>query len=262
MWPFKKKQESYPAYFRHSNTFVKATGPNSYIKSFVSKDGFHGEMIGKTAISSIEIFSKVNKWESISETQWIKHLEFVAAPKVSGKTEKPIKPVFECGGRQYYTFANPMDIPAGRFREMEIVMVEYDARASREYFLKAFNEIVGIIDNPKELKISRIAAIAKESLGRMNLLIDFSIYEKLAAIMYFDESEDLSTFDPEYNQQKIKLWRDNGGIAFFFNMPIANLLPFGPMSETDFQTFLKEQTAKLKLLQAGMPLNVKGSSTA
>ena len=251
----KKQSESYPAYFRHGNTYVKATGPNSYIKSFVSKDGFHGEMVGSTSISAIEIFSKVNKWETITETEWIKHLAFVSAPKVSGRTEKPIKFVFECAGRQYFTFDNHMDFPAGRFREMEIVMVEYEARASREYLLKAFNEIVSIIDNPKELKVSRIAAIAKESLGRMNLLFDFGLYEKIASVMYFDEAEDISTYDPGYNEQKIKLWRDNGGVDFFLKMPIRNLLPFGQMSREDFLTFLKEQTAKLKLIQAGLPLS-------
>lgn len=256
-----RKPKPYPHYFRGGNVFAKVTGDKSYFKSFVTADGTHGEATATTEIhTTAEIFTPKNGWREITSKDWDKHLEFVTAPKVSAKIEKAVKFVFECNGRQYWTYENPMDFPAGRFREMEIINIEFEARATIATIRGAFDKILEAC-NGTDIKLPVIISVAKQQQAAMRLLFDFSLFEKLASVMYFDDGEDLTTYDPGYNEAKIKMWREHGGVDFFLKMPISGLLPFGKISEEDFQSFLREQTVKLKLIQAGLISDVSAIST-
>jgi hypothetical protein len=59
---------------------------------------------------------------------------------------------------------------------------------------------------------------------RLNIHVSLSSHMKLATVRYFDENEDITGYDHEYNLLKLKHWTANHDVQdFFFMQPIQNL---------------------------------------
>ncbi len=57
----------------------------------------------------------------------------------------------------------------------------------------------------------------------------------MASVAYFDKNESPYSYDPEYNAEKIKKWKEAADITdFFIVQQLSDILPFPRLSEEDF----------------------------
>jgi hypothetical protein len=88
---------------------------------------------------------------------------------------------------------------------------------------------------------------------RTNLAFEPAGVEKLASVIYFDDTEDLSTYDRKHCDDKIKYWKDNNVIDFFLTKPIGELLGLSGISITSLEDYIREATETLKDLTFEAP---------
>src|SRR5690606_22961399 len=88
--------------------------------------------------------------------------------------------------------------------------------------------------------------------SRINLAFEPAGVKNLAAIAYFDETEDLTSYDAEYDKQKIKLWEDHGIHDFFLTRRIGELLGLNSTLDESFLTYLKTAEQILTDLNSGL----------
>ncbi len=61
---------------------------------------------------------------------------------------------------------------------------------------------------------------------------------RLASVIYFDESEDVTKWDKGHNDEKIKAWKGEGTLDFFYKKPFTELMGLKNISETDLRDYL------------------------
>ena len=244
--PFKKPLPDSTYYRTAHGVYTKVTGPKTFLKSSWIKGKW--EMAENTleGTTCAELFAR-KEWKPASEKAWNRHLEPLAQQGTGTRSQKPIEFVVEIGGVQYFAYKDDMDMPEGRRRELEIVWLEYSAQADREYLLTVPEAILAAIDhNP--VKLTDIAQIATDMRQKLAMTFDFSLYEKLASVLYFDINEDTSKYDVMVGNGKIAHWREHGGMAFFLSLPIKELLPKKLLSTGDLNTSLAKERIRSKLI--------------
>lgn len=103
---------------------------------------------------------------------------------------------------------------------------ELRMRTTREYLEAHCKAIQEILSDPKRIDVGRIAILNKNLQDRLELIIEPDIVYKLAAVMYFDDSEDPYRYDHTYGQKKIERWRKGMDLkSFFLSTPIKDLIP-------------------------------------
>lgn len=61
---------------------------------------------------------------------------------------------------------------------------------------------------------------------------------RLASVIYFDDTEDLRTWDKKHNEEKITAWKENGTLDFFYSKPFSELTGLNGISETAIRDYL------------------------
>jgi hypothetical protein len=89
--------------------------------------------------------------------------------------------------------------------------------------------------------------------SRIELGFEAETTYRLASVHYFDDTEDLYTYDKTHNDVKIALWKEAKAVDFFYTRPMSELLGLINSSPEDLQTFIEQQTALLKELTIETP---------
>lgn len=148
---------------------------------------------------------------------------------------------FKSGDRNYFMFNAELNIPFNRFMCALDIYDELELGLNPgiiQKFLQTLNEIcvdpkVKNVDQIKQ-KIGIAAYMVQE---RIDIHTSLSLHMKLATVRFFDEIEDVTGYDHEFNVQKIKFWTANHDIQdFFFMQPIQSFLP----QLTDFNVNLQK----------------------
>lgn len=63
---------------------------------------------------------------------------------------------------------------------------------------------------------------------------------RLASVIYFDDTEDVTKWDRVYNDAKIKAWKENSTLDFFYKKPFIELMGLKDISETDLRDYLEK----------------------
>lgn len=160
---------------------------------------------------------------------------------------------FTCSGVDYYTFSDSYKIPIGRykyvasyFREMELCM---DKNTLTQYIAELKKCL-----NAEKRKIDLEGAwrIILNMESRSKLAFEPSLVKKLASVVYFDKSEDLSTFSEKYGDQKIQSWDKSGTYDFFLTRPISELIGMKNISITSLEEYIQTTGEILKNLTTDM----------
>jgi hypothetical protein len=164
-------------------------------------------------------------------------------PDMIGKTEI----AFEVKGVKYYRAIKDFTLPVGRYKfideklgEAEIRMTMPTLRAFIERLKKYLDGANGTVNLGEAWKI----LYAME--GRCNLAWEPETIRQLAAIVYFDDTEDLRDYDIEYGQQKLAFWDKNKDLSFFLTRPICEYVNLQPGSEESLLKYIKETTEIIK----------------
>lgn len=158
-----------------------------------------------------------------------------------------IETAFKAGGKTYYRFIDEKQIPVGRYKYIYAYVKEVDMRMNLET-LKAFvNDFKNILNGggaKKVIEISDLWKLIYNLESRISLAFEPAIVERLAAVIYFDETEDLSTYNRKHGQKKIEHWKNNNVLDFFLTKPIGELLGLSDISITSLEDYI-QQTQQL-----------------
>jgi hypothetical protein len=76
--------------------------------------------------------------------------------------------------------------------------------------------------------------------SRLSLAFEPASVQRLASVLFFDETEDLRSYDRKYGQEKIDFWEKNNVLDFFLTMPIVELLGLKNISQTSLEEYIQE----------------------
>lgn len=169
--------------------------------------------------------------------------ERITLDKVNQKLIRPV-PELILLGNQYYEFVNIADMPETRRMEYNSLREEAVMGISRELLINIFDGIITANDNNEKSKVGTEAFLAKDMLRNIT---SKEILYKMASLMYFTEDEDISLYDLDYNNEKIKLFKRVENQGFFFGRLLDNgLKNTGDPLRADIQKYLKESEVKEK----------------
>lgn len=166
-----------------------------------------------------------------------------------------VEEAFACGARRFYRFKEEYRQSTGRYKYYYAALREVDLRADlntlRQY-IDAFKKILTGGKSGKQISLEELWKLIFNLETRINLAFEPAGVKNLAAIAYFDETEDLTTYNQEYGKEKIKLWEDHGIHDFFLTRPIGELLGLNNTLDESFLDYLKTAEQILTDLNSGL----------
>lgn len=153
------------------------------------------------------------------------------------KQKYRIEYAFTCGGTKYYRFADITNLPYERGLMALQTYNEVDMRCSRPFLLHYADTIDQLLHQPQIdiFKINQLNQLLKQ---RLTLITDTDLLYRLAAVCFFDKTENPAVYEPDYAEKKIAKWRKDKGVHdFFTQMPLLELMPFLQNVDTDLDTY-------------------------
>lgn len=161
--------------------------------------------------------------------------------------EHHIEHAFTCGDTPYFHFTDAFNIPVERCMDALHVYQEFKNRTD-DVFLKAHCAAKQNLYNQNPIKLFEIKKLDDQLMERLEMALPPPrIIENLAAVYYFDESENPYKFDRAYAEKKKEKWRkekitDVEGVEkpadFFLFLQLGVLLPSLNLDEDDIRNYL------------------------
>lgn len=153
------------------------------------------------------------------------------------KQKYRIEYAFTCGGTKYYRFADITNLPYERGLMALQVYNEVDMRCSRQFLLHYADTIDQLL-HQRQIDIFKINQLNEILKQRLTLIADTDLLYRLAAVCFFDKTENPAVYEPDYAEKKIAKWRKDKGVRdFFTQMPLLELMPFLQNVDTDLDTY-------------------------
>lgn len=161
-----------------------------------------------------------------------------------------IEQAFKAGGKVYYRFKEEKLIPAGRHKYIQAHLKEVDLRMDNRTLINYLNDLKEMLNGgsgqKKEINFLKILELVINMESRAKLAFEPAMVERLAAVVYFDDSEDLSTYDRKHGQQKIDHWKKHNVLDFFLTRPIGELLGLINISVTSLEDYIAQASQMIK----------------
>lgn len=126
-------------------------------------------------------------------------------------------------------------MPMGRYAIASTFYSELDMRITKELLIEFTNEIDKWINKGR---LDKAAILNNELRERTKLITETNTMYRLASSVYFDLSEDLTTYDMKHNDAKIAAWQEDGQLGFFYMQPMRKYINLDAISETDLNHYL------------------------
>jgi hypothetical protein len=166
-----------------------------------------------------------------------------------------VEVAFEAAGVKYYRFKEEFRIPAGRYKYIHNALREMDLRMTQAKLLEYVAEFENCLNGTgkkKEINLGRLWELVLNMKSRAKLPFDADTVKRFAAVTYFDDTEDLSTYDKAYGQRKIDLWDKHNVVDFFLTKPIGELLNLSNTSVEHLREYLTTSMEILEELNSGL----------
>jgi len=148
---------------------------------------------------------------------------------------------------KYYRTKKDIQLPVGRYKWIDARLYEAELRMNLETLRAYMDVLEKHLDGSKGvITLSKAHEVIWAIKTRLNLAFDPETIERLAAVVFFDETEILNDFDEEYGEKKIKFWKENNVSTFFLTTPISELLNLTDISETSLQEYIRNSQEVLK----------------
>jgi len=189
---------------------------------------------------------QLSKWE-YKNTQVAELLKPKARPEFT-LTHPDYAPMveeaFACGGKRFYRFKEEYRMSTGRYKYYYSTLRELELKLSLknlQEYVDAFKLVLEGGSKKKTISLNDLNKLVINLESRIKLAFDTQTVKKLAAVAYFDETEDLTTYIDKYGEQKIKLWEEHNVYDFFLTKPIGELFNLKSISVEYLQEHLRIQ---------------------
>lgn len=161
-----------------------------------------------------------------------------------------VEPAFKYQSTQYYRFKKDLDVPYGRYKWVSTFLAEVELRMDLPTLQAYIDHIKKNISGEKgKINLGEVAVTIAKMETRMALHFDVETAKKLASVIYFDETEDITTYDREKGREKIEAWgKDLKVMDFFLTKPMRELLGLNDISETSLSDYISQQVEIIKAL--------------
>lgn len=156
-----------------------------------------------------------------------------------------IEEAFKAGGKTYYRFKEEKLIPAGRYKYIYAYLKEVDLRMNLETLQNYVKDFKNLLNGSGPKKIIQIGELWKLILNlesRLALAFEPATVERLASVIYFDDTEDLSTYDKKYGIKKVEIWNKHLKHDFFLTKPMGELLGLKDISTESLEDYIQQAT--------------------
>lgn len=143
---------------------------------------------------------------------------------VFNQYKKDVKYAFTCDGVDYYQFSDFSNMPALRGLKTMVFYEEMKMKCTLQY-LKYHCEAVDNILTASKIDVYKLKALNDQMQMRLNMALDTELIYKLSSVVFFDENENVSDYDFEYNKKKIERFKNSPSADFFLLAPVQELLP-------------------------------------
>lgn len=140
-------------------------------------------------------------------------------PKVS----KDVEFAFEVSGTKYYCFKADSEVRYGRYVILQAFLQEYHLRVDLDTLKANIKKIKSWLNPPVNkdgggtLQLGKALELLEIMDQRANIAFEPETVYRLASVLYFDDSEVLSSYDKAYNEKKIAAWKEGQAVDFFFH---------------------------------------------
>lgn len=168
--------------------------------------------------------------------------ERVTLDKQNQKLIRPV-PGLLIDGVQYFEFVNKGDMPHMRMVQYGHIREEMVMGIDRKLQMEIIDKILEANEAKDTNRIGALGYMFKDIVA--NITTIESLYN-IASVAYFDEREDIGTYDLDYNRQKIEQFKKLRDKGFFFGYLMRETLKTtGAQLPPDIQKFLNENAVKL-----------------
>jgi len=187
---------------------------------------------------------------------YFKQLEYLEQTKSKG-FEKLEKVFIDSNGKQYYKYIDPFDIPMQRYEQVQILLMELDARVSKDE-MNQFLEAMGLALNESDKNLRKtIGFLIGEMERRKELLFHPDIMMKLLACMVIREDQDSTLWDEEIEKEKIIQFKQDskqgeGLHDFFMQAGLSLYIPSLPKLKDGWGKYLEKNQLIIKKLNETM----------
>jgi len=162
--------------------------------------------------------------------------EAITLDKVNKKLIQPLP-----GLPGYYKFAAPADMPQGRFIHYLHLTKRLDLNVDEQLLNTYLDGLTKAFENGDSGKFNGLVFMLRDTLANVTPV---ETYYWIAALLYFDKKEDLTTFDFDYNQKKVAHFKSLPNQSFFLATLIKHCQGIGEASLPDIEAFLKGSQVK------------------
>jgi hypothetical protein len=159
-----------------------------------------------------------------------------------------IELAFKTGGKSYYRFKEERLIPAGRYKYIYAYLKEVEMRMDLNTLKNYVKDFKFILNggSKKTVDLWELNKLVLNLESRIVLAFEPATVERLAAVIYFEENEDLSTYDRKHGQKKIDHWTKNNVRDFFLTKPMGELLGLKSISIESLEAYIQSTQDLLK----------------
>jgi len=158
-----------------------------------------------------------------------------------------IEHAFELDGVDYYQFKNYIDIPPLRYAKICDFMEEVNIGISRESLKYTLEKITEAINQGDIKKMAKIISMIEYQIDEFSNL---DILYRLCSSVFITLDENVSIYDEDYNNEKIKAFKSIDPHAFFLSMSMRGLFPQVDFSNNNTQTYLSREKAVKKFMES------------
>lgn len=152
---------------------------------------------------------------------------------------KLIEPVLGLSG--YYKFVNVADMPRGRFVHYLNLTERLKMNIDEADLIQYLDQMKKAIESKDQGKYFTLDFMLRDLVQNCSPI---ETYYWMAALYYFDEEEDLKTFDYDYNLRKVAYFKSLPNTAFFLARLIESLQSSGELLAADIEHSLREAQQK------------------
>lgn len=150
-----------------------------------------------------------------------------------------IVPAFVHEGIQYMMFDDILRMPTSRGLHALDLYDEFSMRCTKEFLKLHCEKVIEILSNPKKLDMVTLATITKNLQDRLTMLPVPDHIFRLAAVVFFDDTENPYMLDRKYCDEKVARWKRNETetLGFFLSTPLKDLIPFYGLESVNLHTY-------------------------
>lgn len=165
-----------------------------------------------------------------------------------------VEEAFTCAGKRFFRFKEEFRMSTGRYKYYYATLREIELKVSLETLKKYIDAFKLVLNggNKKTISIGDLWKLVINLESRLELAFDPTTVKELAAIAYFDDTEDLTTYNQKYGHEKIKVWEQHGTYDFFLTKPIGELFNVNSSSVESLVEYLNQANGIIQELNSNL----------